>query len=159
MSVGFSIDTSELAGLITTFDPLVEFNTEDLTPAVAMMGENQTRRRIEEEKTAPDGSPWLPNREGTSILLRTGRHLRDRVASSASGDVAEWGINWEFAHIHQSGAVIVPKNAKFLSFKLGGKRVRAKRVTIPARPIVGLSKDNEEEIKELVTDMLGLGDL
>lgn len=40
-----------------------------------------------------------------------------------------------YAGVHQFGATITPKNAKFLSWVTGdGKRVFVKKVTIPARP-------------------------
>ena len=154
MGVGLRIDASELDVAIGFLDPFAEFEPSELMSAVALLGENQTRRRIESEKTAPDGTPWLPNLEGTSILLRSGRNLRDSVASYSSGSEAVWGASWEFAHVHQDGATIVPKNAKALVFVIGGRTVRAKKATIPPRPFVGLSDDNREELRELVTDFL-----
>ena len=33
--------------------------------------------------------------------------------------------------------MITPKRAKYLTFKVNGKRVRTKRVVIPARPFMG----------------------
>lgn len=38
---------------------------------------------------------------------------------------------------------------------LGGSFVLAKQVTIPARPFIGLSDDNRQEIVDLVTDVFG----
>jgi phage gpG-like protein len=157
MSVRLVVDDSELDLAIKLINALGEVEPSELMSAVALLGENQTRRRIEEEKTAPDGTPWLPNAEGTSILLRTGMHLRDSVASNSSATEAEWGASWEHAHVHQYGATIVPKDAAALIFTVGGKQVGAKKVTIPPRPFVGLSSENRQEMEELITDMLGLG--
>ncbi|WP_024277997.1 phage virion morphogenesis protein [Xanthobacter sp. 126] len=129
----------------------------DFEPLLTIIGavlESSTRERIEETKTAPDGTRWAPNREGTSTLLRTGRHLRDSIAFIASASELDVGSSWEFAHIHQDGAVIKPKNAKRLSFVVGGHRVSAKQVTIPARPFVGVSKEDEAEILRVATDYL-----
>lgn len=127
-----------------------------LLEELGALGERQTRRRIETEKTAPDGTPWAPNKEGHSILLESGRHLRDSVAFIASGsEEVQWGESWEFAHVHQYGATIVPKTAQRLAFTLNGKKVFAKKVTIPARPSVGISSDNAQEITEHVSDFLG----
>lgn len=153
--VGIQIDVSDLDKAIPLLSRLVDFDPSDLMTNIAALGESQTRRRIETEKTAPDGSPWAPNAEGTSILLRSGMYLRDSVASNSDGSTAEWGASWEFAHVHQHGATIVPKSAKFLVFHLGGGAVRAKKVTVPARPFVGLSAENTSEIRDLVTDYLG----
>ena len=51
--------------------------------------------------------------------------------------------------------MITPKTAQALAFTIGGKPVRAKSVTIPARPFVGLSEDNRAEIDDLITDHFG----
>ncbi|PWV97711.1 phage virion morphogenesis protein [Hoeflea marina] len=155
MSISLVFETGNLEKVITDFASLADFPTGPLMDAIAAIGESQTRRRISEEKTGPDGTAWLPNAEGTSILLKTGRNLLDSVASQSSSAEAEWGAAWQYAHVHQEGAEIVPKGAEFLVFKVGGKTVRAKKVTIPARPFVGLSTDNETEIRDVVTDYLG----
>ncbi len=157
MGTGTSIvvDVSGLAALDRLVTRLSAFDATELMSAVGAMGESQTRRRITDEKTAPDGTAWAPNREGTSILLKSGEHLLGSLAWDASGTQAEWGASWEYAHVHQDGAVINPKTAKQLSFMLGGKLVHAKSVTIPARPFVGLSADNIEEIGRLITDVFG----
>jgi phage gpG-like protein len=134
---------------------LTKIKEHDLLTEIGARGESQTRRRIETEKTAPDGTPWVKNTEGTSILRKSGRHLLDSIAFNVSGKTTEWGASWEFAHVHQNGAVILPKTKKALSFMIGGKRVSAKKVTIPARPFVGLSPANGNEIEGLVSDFLG----
>lgn len=138
---------------------LAHVDPSDLMTNIGAIGESQTRRRITDEKTAPDGTPWPPNRAGTSILLRTGEHLLGSVAFVASSDEAEWGASWEYAHVHQDGMVINPKNGKALKFwfVVGGSVdfAMAKQVTIPARPFIGLSDDNRTEVSEIVTDWLG----
>lgn len=157
MSVSITMDVTGLEGALKTLRPIFDFEPTELMTAIAAMGESQTRRRITDEKTAPDGSAWEPNSQGTSILMETGQHLLSSVAWTASESEAEWGAAWEYAHVHQNGIVIVPKQAKALIFQLGGRTVAAKSVTIPARPFVGLSADNEQEILDLVTDVLGVG--
>jgi len=157
MSIRVVIEGGDLDQLLTALKPFSEFEPAELMTAVGALGESQTRRRISDEKTSPEGEAWKPNLEGTSILLETGSHLLASVAYSASADMAEWGAAWEYAHVHQYGATIKPKEADKLVFSLGGNTVFAKEVTIPARPFVGLSADNREEIIELVTDFFGVG--
>lgn len=155
--VGTLIDLSDLQKAIAHVSglDLADGAAAQLLEELGAIGESQTRRRIESEKTAPDGTPWAPNKAGHSILLESGRHLRDSVAFIAHGDVeVEWGESWEFAHVHQYGATIVPKTAQRLVFTLNGKKVFAKKVTIPARPSVGVSAANAEEITEHVSDFL-----
>lgn len=154
--ISITIDVADLDGIFRKLRPIFDFNAEELMTAIGSLGDSQTRRRIEEEKTAPDGSPWKPNHEGTSILMQSGQHLLASLAWTASADQAEWGATWEYAHVHQNGMTIVPKDAKALFFSVGGKPVTAKKVTIPARPFLGISSENEREIIELVTDHFGL---
>ncbi|MBB4066272.1 phage virion morphogenesis protein [Gellertiella hungarica] len=155
MSTSIVIDVSDLDQAFARLRPLFDFEPEELMSNIAGIGTEQTRRRILEEKTAPDGSPWQPNAEGTSILLETGQHLLSSLSWQASSTEAEWGATWKFAHVHQEGMTIVPKSAESLVFQLGGRVVQAKKVTIPARPFVGLSDENRQEIIDVVTDHFG----
>lgn len=155
--ITITIDAADLDGIFRKLRPIFDFNAEELMTAIGSLGSRQTERRIDWEKTAPDGAPWQPNAEGTPILNKTGQHLLRSLAWTASAEEAEWGSKgWEYAHVHQNGAVIVPKDAKALFFSVGGKPVTAKKVTIPARPFLGISAENEREIIELVTDHFGL---
>jgi phage virion morphogenesis protein len=155
MSVRIEVDIADLARVQAMLDSIAKADTEPLMTDIGATLESSTRERIEETKTSPDGAAWPPNREGTSTLLATGRHLRDSVAFIASASSVEVGASWEFAHIHQFGATISPKNARFLSFVSGGKRVVAKKVTIPARPFVGLSDQDARKVERLTSDWLG----
>lgn len=149
------IDTADIGHLVSRLGSLADPELSELMTMIGALGESQTRRRIEEEKTAPDGSAWPPNKEGTSILRRTGRHLLDSIAFEAGSNEVQWGSSWEFAHVHQYGATIVPKSADALAFQIGGRWVHAQRAVIPARPFVGLSSENAKEIEELATDWFG----
>jgi phage gpG-like protein len=156
MSVSVILEKGNLPQGVLAIRQLSELDEEQLMTDVAALGESQTRRRIESGGPAPDGTAWKPNIAGTPTLRQTGRHLLDSIASRASAVEAEWGASWEFAHVHQDGAVILPKTAAALRFQLPGRGwVAAKKVTIPARPFVGLSSEDAREIEELVTDVLG----
>lgn len=156
MSVGMTITVDGLGPALALIDGVATLDENALLTTIGATGEMQTRRRIEEEKTAPDGAAWPANRAGTSILLQSGLNLRDSIAFDVAAGAAEWGSSWEFAHVHQDGAVIKPRDAKRLSFAIGGERVFARQVTIPARPFVGLSEANKSEIVDVVTDFLGV---
>ncbi|SOC26837.1 phage virion morphogenesis protein [Stappia indica] len=157
MSVSLVIDIDGLDEALVRLKPITDFEPAPLMEALAAIGESQTRRRIESEKTAPDGTPWPDNLAGTPILRETGRNLLDSVASQASAEVAEWGAAWEYAHVHQDGMTIVPREAKKLAFAFAGGFAVVDEVTIPARPFVGISDENREELREVVTDYLGIG--
>lgn len=46
----------------------------------------------------------------------------------------EVGTNLIYAAIHEFGGVIRPINGPFLVFEIDGQVIRARKVTIPARP-------------------------
>lgn len=51
-----------------------------------------------------------------------------------SGAVAVVAPHRVYARIHEFGGTIFPRRAKFLTFRVDGHFVRARKVTIPARP-------------------------
>lgn len=154
MSVSIVIKPEGVEALIELLNKIASFRLDSAASLVAPILENQTRRRIESEKTSPEGRSWLPNRAGTSTLLKTGRNLRDSIAHRTNGNEAIVEAHWRHAHVHQTGKTITPKSAKRLVFKIGGQTVFARKVVIPARPFIGLSRDNETEIVEELNAML-----
>ncbi len=117
--------------------------------------ESQTRRRISDEKTAPDGSAWKANAEGNPILVRSG-HLLASIHHKTGGDEVRIGSGLVYSAIHQFGGTITPKKAKALFFTVGGKNVAAQKVTIPARPYLGFSEENKHEIERELTTYIGV---
>lgn len=154
MSVAIVIDVSSLATARAQLDRLRSFKLDDGARLLAPILEAQTRRRIMDEKTSPSGVAWKPNLEGTAILTRSGRHLHDAVAGRTAGADAIVEAHWQHAWVHQQGLTIRPKAKKRLAFTVRGRKVLARKVTIPARPFIGLSKANEEEIVEELNMML-----
>lgn len=115
--------------------------------------ETQTRRRIQSEKTAPDGTPWKPNAEGTSILDRGG-YLLDSLAWIVQGSSVQVGSNRPYAAIHQYGGTIRPKNKNMLQFRVGGRFVTVDQVNMPARPYLGISDANARELEQFATEFI-----
>lgn len=155
IGVRIEIDRTAIEAIDALVTGLADFDAGELCAEIVQAGENQTRKRIESGGPGPDGEAWPPNLTGTPILLRTGQHLRDSIASASSGAGGEWGAAWPFAHVHQYGATITPKDASRLAFMLGDRKVFATSVTIPARPFVGVSAEDADEIRKLVTDFMG----
>jgi phage gpG-like protein len=156
VSVSLIITTHGIAAAVEQLERLTGWSPADGAQRIAPILESQTRRRIESEKRSPRGVAWAPNRTGTSTLLRTGRHLRDSIANRTSGPDAIVEAHWQHAHVHQTGMTIRPRNAKRLMFRIGpnGAPVFAHKVTIPARPFIGLSTENHDEIVEELNAML-----
>jgi len=121
----------------------------ELMDALGRLGQQQTKRRIEVEKTTPDGAAWPRTRDGRGALFVTGAHLDRSIDYEASATEARWGSGFIGARVHQYGAVITPKNAKVLAFVQGGQHFFAKKVTIPSRAYVGMSEANKTEMVDV----------
>lgn len=108
-----------------------------------------------ERGEAPDGAPWAPSRradeDGGQTLVDRG-HLRDSVTFEVEGGALYVGTNLVYGAIHQFGGEIVARNAPFLAFRDGDGWARAKSVTIPARPYLGLSPGDEHELERIAQD-------
>ncbi|HEY0328820.1 MAG TPA: phage virion morphogenesis protein [Rhodopseudomonas sp.] len=149
--IRIEVDISDLTSALAALTNLDQLDTEPLMSDIGARLEFSTRERIQSTKTAPDGTPWPANIAGTSILMATGDHLLGSIAWTASATETEVGSHWEHAHVHQDGMTISAKNAKYLSFMVGGHLVHRKSVTIPARPFVGMSAEDATKVDQLAT--------
>lgn len=154
MSVTITVHSEGLNEAVTRLARFAGWSAAAGARHIAPILESQTRRRIEEEKTAPSGAAWPANRTGTSILLRSGRHLRDAIAHRTAGGAAIVEAHWRHAHVHQTGATIRPRHKRRMVFRIGNQRVFARQVTIPARPFIGLSPANAAELVDELNAML-----
>lgn len=132
-------------------------DTQDLMDSIGEALVSSTLKRFQDEKT-PEGEKWEPSAraaaKGGKTLSNTGDLMKsiDKYATSSKVMV---GSNKEYARIHQLGGTVRPKKGKFLKFRgLDGEDVFAKEVTIPARPYLGISDDDREEIVATMTDFL-----
>lgn len=124
---------------------------------IATYGENSTRDRFM-TGTGPDGNAWKPSHrvteKGGKTLIDSSR-LLSSITSQAGDNFAEWGSNAIYAAIHQVGGEIRAKTAKGLFFKLAdGTGRRVKKVTIPARPYLGINAEDEVNIVDIVNQHL-----
>lgn len=119
-----------------------------------------TRKRFARE-VSPDGKPWQQlnpqykaGKKGNKILQGAGMRggLLGTIVYQVNGSRMELGTNKIYAAIHQFGGVIMPKNANALVFRMGGKLIFAKKVTIPARPYLGISAADRDTIGEIILD-------
>lgn len=156
--VSISYDLAGLDAVDAILGRLDPLNGAELLEGLARLIQEQTRRRIRSEKTAPDGGAWQANRAGTSILLRSGM-LANSIDYTVSATQAVVGSGLRYARIHQEGGVILPKAGKALAFKAGGRTVFARKVTMPKRTFLGVSADNAAELLDaairFVRDVVG----
>lgn len=130
-------------------------NPQPLLQAIAMLGESSTRARFRSQ-TGPDGQSWQPSLRaqmtGGKTLTKDG-HLGDSISSTADSYTAQWGTNRIYAAIHQFGGTIKAKGSGGLRFNIPGFGwVNKRQVTIPARPFLGVSAEDEQDILELASN-------
>lgn len=128
----------------------------DLTPLMDMIGSHlvgAAQSRIGGSNVGPDGVPWPTSlraaESGGRTLYDSGR-LRDSITYRASAREVEIGSNLHYAAIHQFGGDIVPKSTGALTFRLAnGQMVTCGKVTIPARPYLGISAEDETTLTDV----------
>lgn len=137
----------------------------DMAPLMRAIGAglaDNTRDRFNAEQD-PAGNAWKPLRDfyaplkkGPGILRESGMRdgLQGSITFEANADEVSVGSNKIYAGVHQFGAVIRPVRAKALVFPTAFGLVRARQVTIPARPYLGISAADEETILDAAEVML-----
>ncbi len=130
-------------------------NTRPVMAAIGTELVGSTHQRFVTQ-TDPDGQAWAPLNadyaatKTKSLILTESTHLRDSINDHAGQDEVRVGTNVIYAGVHQEGATIEPKNGGYLWFHIGDRLVRAKSVTLPARPYLGISAEDESAIAEIV---------
>ena len=148
--------------LLRKMRSVAEIDRRNLNAALAEAVRESTLERFKQGK-APDGQKWKTSiraaREGGRTLVKTAQ-LRNSIRTKADASGFAVGTNVKHAATHQfgePGRTIRAKNKKALRFQVGGRWISKKqvRVTIPARPFLGLSDEDMREIKETVEDFIG----
>jgi len=138
MSTSFTVKVEGLAELDARIAKLGSLELHDLLEAVGAEVESQTRRRIEFERTSPDGKAWpewsedyaKTRHSNQSLLLSTG-DLLDSIQYGVDSDGVRVGSNQVYAATHQFG-----------------------RGAIKERPFLGLSDENLDDIERVVADFI-----
>lgn len=144
MSAGVVIDLTRIGGVTVKrrLDQLSRIDTRDLLEVVGAVAESQVRRRLSDEKTTPDGTPWpvldddyaeWKRTVSSGGLLQLRGDLTDSIQYFVNGDDLEVGSNLAYAATHNYG-----------DDSRG----------IPAREYLGLSTGNVDELEEVVVDWL-----
>lgn len=132
-------------------------NRQELAETLGEHLVSSTLERFENEK-GPDGKDWAPSarakNEGGQTLTDTAG-LKSSINYEASPDLVAVGTNKIHGPIHQFGGEIRPKKARRLLFEVGGKKVSAKKVSMPARPYIGIDEDDIAEAKDIIARFIG----
>lgn len=139
-----------------------ELDKKNLNTALAEGVRESTLERFKQSKD-PTGRRWKTSiraaTEGGKTLIQSSQ-LRNSIKSTADASGFAVGTNVKHAATHQygePGRTIRARKKKALRFQVGGKWVSKKevKVTIPARPFLGLSDEDMREIKGTVEDFVG----
>lgn len=145
--LGITLDLKELEKMVGILNQISLGEKKDqLLVALGGVGESFIRRRISEEKTAPDGSAWpewspvtAAMRSGNQSLLQYKGDLLDSIHNEPSGfEVFVGSEPLPYAAIQN----------------FGGYAGRNNSVYIPAREWAGVSDENEQEIIAIIDKVL-----
>ncbi len=147
--------------LLRKLQKLKNIDKKGINKAIGEGLRSSTVERFSTQK-APDGKKWRnsirASEDGGVTLTKTAR-LKNSIKSYGDGAGAVVGTNTIYAGTHQFGArrTIRAESPKGLRFKVsGGKWVTKKKVkvNIPARPFLGISKEDQEEIRDTIEKAL-----
>ncbi|NIX75394.1 phage virion morphogenesis protein [Microvirga terricola] len=142
----------------------VQRRVADMTPLMRAIGTGlveNTHTRFERAQD-PQGRAWKPvsptyalGKRGPGILRESAMRggLMGSITFRASAQSVAVGSNKVYAAVHQLGGTISAKGSH-LVFPMGNRMVFAKSVTIPARPFLGIGREDEETILEVLETAL-----
>ncbi len=150
-----------LDGLLAKLEQMSGIDKAGVMNAIAEGLRTSTVERFASEQS-PEGTRWKPSIRATEKggkTLTKSSVLKNSIHAKADSTGAAVGTNTIYAATHQFGAerTIRAKNGKYLRFTAGGRwvSVPSVRVSIPARPFLGVSKEDEGEIRAILEEALG----
>ena len=153
-----TIDKAELARLDAFMAEQAARDPSGLMPRLGEYLQGSTQARFKTQ-TAPDGTPWAPlkqryarrKRYNKDTVLTLRGYLRSYIHYQIpDAQTVEVGSNQKYAAIHQFGGEIRAKGGS-LRFRLAnGGFATVQKVTMPARPFLGISDDDRDDILDII---------
>lgn len=154
--ISFKFDLSKLVKGISKSESTLQNNKTNLLRNIGESLKASTSRRFSQSKE-PDishsGRTWVKGVKSSGKTLLDRGNLKNSINYNVKGNTVNIGSNLIYARIHQLGGVIKAKNRGLLRFKINGRYVSKKKVTIPARPYLGFSKFDEREFERLAVKL------
>ena len=174
--ITITVDDAQARAML---ERLGEPGTQDLMPRLGEYLQASTQKRFKSQ-TAPDGTAWAPlqpryarrKKYAKDKVLTLRGYLRRGIRYQVTGAAeVEVGSNTKYAAIHQLGGSI-DQNAQSRKMRYrsvagrvlfaGRKHKRgvterwvtrgAYQVNIPARPFLGISTEDDKEIRSVILD-------
>lgn len=157
-SISVRID-GETEELLARLNQISGIDKAGVMNAIAEGLRTSTLERFRSEES-PEGNKWKPSiraeKQGGKTLTKSAG-LKNSIQAQADGSGAAVGTNLVYAATHQFGdeRTIRAKRGRYLRFRIGDNwvSVPSVRVNIPARPFLGVSKEDEEEIKAILEEI------
>ncbi len=145
MSIGLQITVHGDEDIERLFAELTQPNFDDLMEGIGALVVSQTQTRIADEKESPTGEPWeewspkyAETRHGGHSLLQGDNTLLNSINHQVAGQTVEVGSHLIYAGHHQ----------------FGSDKTSGRGSGVPARPYLGISPGNRDEIEEFVNDFI-----
>lgn len=153
---------AELSGdmdeLLRRLNQMASFDRAGVLNAIGEGLRQSTVERFTSEQ-GPDGAKWAPSIRASSTggkTLTDKGMLKGSIRVQSDDSSVAVGTNDIRAATHQFGdtRTIRAKKKKYLTFQIDGRWVRKASVTIhiPARPFLGISDEDQEEIRAIIED-------
>ena len=151
----------DVSALLRRMRAYSELDRRGLSAALAQSARESTLERFRQSRD-PSGKRWKTSiraeATGGRTLIDTAQ-LRNSIKAYSDDKGFAIGTNVKYAGTHQFGVsnrTIRAKSRKGLRFQVGGRWVTKKqvKVKIPARPFLGLSEEDMQEIKATVEDFI-----
>lgn len=146
--------------LLRRLKELRDVDTADTMQAIAEGLRTSTVERFG-VTISPEGKKWRTSiraRETGGKTLTKTANLKNSIRAESDATGLAIGTNSIYAATHQFGdkRVIRPKRAKVLRWQMNGRWISKKKVQvdIPARPFLGISEEDANEIQDMLDEMI-----
>lgn len=158
MSASIRIE-GDLSGFQEAIKKLKNLDKARLNRIIAEVLRESTLERFQQEED-PQGRKWKKSLRaasqngGSGKTLAMSGGLKVSLSTHANPTGLAVGTNKIYAGVHQFGGEVRAKRKPYLTFKIGDRFVRLKKVTVPARPFLGISDTDQKEVAETVNDFI-----
>ena len=161
MSIGLTMTIQGDEQVERLLAALLQPQWDDLLDQIGGTVVAQTQERIADDKSDPQGEPWkawsgkyAQTRHGGHSLLKGNNDLLNSINHQVIGMSVEVGSHLVYAGIHQKGGEIkvTPKMRGYLHYRDIHLKGSTSSIKIPARPYLGISDDNRDELEEIISE-------
>jgi phage gpG-like protein len=163
-TLAITVDDASVKGVLTRLSQRIS----DMRPIMAQIGQELRNDALEnfQGQHAPDGTPWkglsIATRiararrvSGGSIYTKNGKSTKAKAYSAmmTAKALLDTGVLRASINVLEttSASVTVGSRLKYAAIhQFGGQAGRGKKVTIPARPFIGMSRGAERSIVDII---------